>query len=142
MSTMFYFMSDDSLVPPVPIDLDRRRHVKLGKRAIFRAEKALCQFWEKRLNILTVLFSADGLTMNDVAILLWQGLLHEDPSLTLEQVQSFITLENLTRIVEAIYQAWNDASKPVDGVAEVHDDDRPLATVSPGIGSGLTPVLS
>jgi len=142
MSTMFYFLADDSIVPPVPIDLDRRRHLKLGKRAVFRAEKALGEFWGKRLNILTVLFSTEGLTLNDIAILLWQGLLHEDPTLTLERVQDMMTLQNVSVIVDAIFQAWNDATRPVDGAAEVNGVRDPLAIPSPGEPSGQTPVLS
>jgi hypothetical protein len=142
MSTLFYFMALDELVPPVPIDLDRRRHLRLGKRAVFRAEKALCEFWGKRQNILTMLFDPAGLTLNDIAILLWQGLLHEDPTLTLEQAQDMVTMANVSTIVTALYQSWNDATQDAGESTEGLNGTDPLAMPSPGVSSGVTPVSS
>lgn len=140
-TTLFYFMADESIVPPVPLDLDRRRHLRFGKRAVFRAEKALCDFWGKRTNILTVLFDAAGLTLNDIAILLWQGLLHEDPTLTLEQVQGMVTVENVTTIVEALYRSWNDASQDAADATEALNGTDPLAMAMPSPGASSGPSL-
>ena len=131
-----------SVVPLIPITLDRPRHVRLGNPAIFQAELELSKLWGKRCSLFNVL--ANDLGLNDLSIILWQGLLHEDPRLTLAYVQEHVMdMAKLTDIIEAVLQAWNAATAPaVPGVAlngEVVDTD-PLPDGSTGKVSGLSAV--
>src|SRR5437762_13463497 len=101
-----------SVVPLIPIDLDRPRHLRLDNRALFHAEVEMSRIWNRKQNILSILLDSTSLTMTDVSIILWQGLLHEDPSLTLGEVQDMLDLGKAPQIAEAIYQAWNAAAAP------------------------------
>ena len=133
-----------SIVPLIPIVLDRERHLRMTNRALLQAERALCDFWGTKRNILAVLMDGSTLTLNDIAIVLHQGLLHEDPSLTLEQVQDLMTVDKVAACLDAITRAWNVATEPAEpspptGGATSED---PLSLASSGHASGAMPVLS
>lgn len=128
-----------SIVPLVSIDLDRRRSIRLDMAAILRSERELCALWGKKQNILTILFDSDSLTINDIVVILWQGLLHEDPALTLEQVQNMVNMTNLAQVTESIFDAWSRATAPVEGSAPQESANGPLALGSTGVPSGVTP---
>src|SRR6476660_118145 len=100
-----------SVIPLIPITLDKPRHLRMTNRAIFQSEIELTKLWNRKVNILSVLVNADQtLTLNDIAIFLWQALLYEDPTLTLPEVQDMIDVTKLDVIVTAILQAWNVAT--------------------------------
>jgi hypothetical protein len=124
--------------PLIPIDLDHRRHIRLDMQAIFQAELAMCALWNKQVNILA-LFS-EPLTLNDLAILLHQGLLHEDPNLLITEVQDLMTFDRLSVIMTAIFEAWNAATQPATTDEGGDTQADPLSF--PGVPSGATPVLS
>ena len=130
-------MDTPRLTPPIPVDLDCERHLRLDARAIFQAERELCKLWGRQMNILTVI-SGGNLTLNDVSILLWQGLLHEDPSLTLAETQELMVFDKLPAIVTAVFEAWNAATQPVTHTAQTNGDTSPFAP-SPGDPSGPSP---
>lgn len=127
-----------SIVEPIPLDLDRRRHVRLDNRAMFLAERTLCRVWDRKVNLLSVLADPQGLTLNDLAALLWAGLQHEDPTLTLEQVQDLMDLDKVGAITQAVFAAWNTATAPVPGSQRPPDEaDGPFAPApSTGAPSG------
>ena len=132
-----------SVVPPIPIDLDRRRVLRMNNRAIFQSEIELTKLWNRKVNVLSVLVNADQtLTLNDIAIFLWQALLDEDPSLTLPEVQDMMDVTKLDVIVTAILQAWNVATAPAEpvGPGEGAAQSDPLPTPSTGRVSGPTAV--
>jgi len=124
--------------PLIPIELDHPRHIRLDMQAIFQAERAMCLLWQKPVNILA-LFS-ETLTLNDMAILLHQGLLHEDPTLTLSDVQDLMTFDKLSAIMTAIFDAWNAATQ--SATADEGGDTQAGPLSFPGVPSGATPVLS
>ena len=76
-----------SLVPSVPLVLDRERHLRLDNAALFRAERELSKLWSRKVSVLQTLIDPETLGLNDLSILLWCGLLHEDADLSLSQVQ-------------------------------------------------------
>lgn len=131
----------DSIVAPIPIDLDKRRHLRFDNRALLRAEHALCELWNRKINLLQLLFAGDTITLNDIAILLWQALRHEDPTLTLEETQDLMALDKIGAITEAVFAAWNRHTAAAPGSARAQEGtDGPLA--STGEVSGATAGLS
>ncbi len=128
-----------SVVPLIPIMLDKPRHLRMTNRAIFQSEIELMKLWNRKVNVLSVLVNADQtLTLNDLAIFLWQALLDEDPSLTLPEVQDLIDVTKLDVIVTAILRAWNVATAPAEPAlpGEVAAQSDPLPTPSTGHVSG------
>jgi hypothetical protein len=133
-----------SVVPLIPITLDRPRHLRLSNAAIFQAEIELSKLWGKRCSLFNVL--ASDLGLNDLSVILWQALLHEDARLTLAIVQNeLMDMAKLSEIIDAVLQAWNGATTPALPVTatngEVIETD-PLPHGSPGTTSGLSAVLS
>jgi len=134
-----------SVIPLIPITLDKPRHLRMTNRAIFQSEIELTKLWNRKVNILSVLVNADQtLTLNDIAIFLWQALLYEDPTLTLPEVQDMIDVTKLDVIVTAILQAWNVATAPAQPTApgEGTAQSDPLPMPSSGPVSGPTVVRS
>lgn len=89
-------------IPIVPIELDKPRNIKLTGRAFMNIEEYTgknCfqgELWET-------------LSTKDLLITLWQGLLHEDPSLTLEQVADMYHPGVMVDVMEALEKAWVSA---------------------------------
>jgi len=134
-------MADIHLTPGIALTLDRLRYVRLDKRAIFQAERDLCALWSKQVNILSLFADAGTLTLNDLAVLLRRGLLADDPTLTLEQVQDLMDFDKLGAIFEALFAAWNAATMPAtDEPQEASDEAGPLSFR--GANSMPSPVLS
>jgi len=133
-------MSEPRLTPPIVLTLDRERTLWLDLRAIFQAERDLCRLWGAPKNILTVLANSDGLTLNDLAVLLHRGLLEDDPGLTLEETQDLMTFDKLPAITTAIFAAWNAATMPA--VPDTEEDRQNGPLQFPGVPSGATDVLS
>lgn len=105
-------------IPIIPIKLDKQRNIKLTGRAFVEIEKLTgkntfqSEIWET-------------MSTTDVLIILWQGLLHEDPGLTLEDVEDMYHPGVMSKVINAIQAAWIDA---VD-VDEITDDKK--AKVNP-----------
>jgi hypothetical protein len=127
-----------SLVDPVPLTLDRPRHLYLGNEALFTAERELSRLWGEHISLFTVLSGTMGI--NDLSVLLHQALLHEDPTLTLSQVQALMDFSKMSEIIFAVLAAWNLATAPAEPAAAQGDSDSPLASTSPGAPSGLLAV--
>ena len=125
-----------SLVPSVPVVLDKERHLRLDNAALFRAERELSRLWGKRLSILQVLMDPETLGMNDLSVLLWCGLLHEDADLALSQVQDAMQVANFAALLEALYAAWSADTQPAEGAASPTEVDGPFASGSPGNSTG------
>jgi|SRR5262252_5858349 len=127
------------VTPEVPIILDRPRHLRLDNRAIFSAEKELSALWGKKVSLFTVLGSGE-LGLNDLSVLLWQGLRHEDPGLTLERVQDLMDMSDLPGLIEKVLASWNAATTPAEPRQET--PDAPFPNGSSGPASGATGALS
>jgi hypothetical protein len=128
-----------SIVEPVMLTLDRPRRLRLEIWDVLDAEREMCRVWNKAINILTIF--ADTLTLTDLTILLWASLKHEQPGLTLHEVQGLVHLGNLGDIMTAVMEAWNrgmQAAQPSPN----GESGSPFPSAFPGIDSGATPVLS
>lgn len=129
-----------NLTAPVPLMLDRERWLRFDNRALFTVERELCRLWGRQVSLLTLFANLDALTLNDVAVLLWQGLRQEDPTLTLEQTQDLMDFDKLPAILAAVLDAWNATTQPAVPLEEVEQQSGPLSF--PGVNSGATPALS
>jgi hypothetical protein len=85
---------------PVTIELDRVRHIRYPWRSIVDAEKVA------KKGLLHILMSA---SVESIILLLWAGLVTEDPKLTLEQtgdlLEEYLSAgKSLEGIEEAIHE--------------------------------------
>lgn len=106
------------LVKPVPIVLDRERHMVMDFAAMDAFEDATG-------------FSAWGREAWDgnprrVAALIWAALLHEDPTLTLDEVKRMpaMTLSNMAYLTERLGELWGETMPEADqAVSEAGSGD-------------------
>lgn len=86
----------------IPIMLDKERHFIFDLNAMEAIE-------EKYGSIDEALSAAGKQKMKDMKFLIYQGLLHEDESLTLDQVGKIVNMLNLTEISHALLQGMGFA---------------------------------
>lgn len=85
-----------------PIKLDKVRNFRYGMKAIHLIEKKL------KKNISKVDF--DDLPMEEIAIFMWAGLVHEDKSLTPDKVMDLVDEHsNFTDVMEVMFQAFQES---------------------------------
>lgn len=85
-----------------PIKLDKMRNFKYGMKAIHLIEKKLNQPISK--------IDLNNLTMEDAAILIWAGLVHEDKELTPEKVMDLVDdYSTLPAVMEEMSKAFTEA---------------------------------
>lgn len=110
----------DRSMPLVTITLDKERHLKYGLKSLKAIEMKTGK------SALTNEFWAVPSATN-FSILLWAGLLHEDPKLTLEQVDELVdTYSSLDALYSSIAEAWG-ASMP-EPSSEGEKSESPLST--------------
>lgn len=92
--------------PAVPIMLDKKRHLLLDLNAmvVFQEETGNNLFDSEVADRLS-----KSLSPRDLRALLWSCLIHEDESLTLKQVGSWLHSGNMEDIAGKLLIAWNTA---------------------------------
>ncbi|HLW51318.1 MAG TPA: hypothetical protein VKW06_00620 [Candidatus Angelobacter sp.] len=121
----------DPTVPIVEINLDRVRHLVLDFNALAAAEEVLKEsvlstdFWK-------------SISAKKLLVLVWAGLLDEDPNITLDQVKSLLRRRNTAPIVQKIMEAWGVASPEPDPTQRA---DRSSPGSNSGPSGGTTSVL-
>jgi len=93
----------------VPVELDRVRHLRLDCGALADAEEQTGRSY----------LLQGPMSHRDIRAILWAGLRHEDPKLTMEQVGRMVTNRNVNAVLKAIGQAMRD------GMAEEEDEETP-----------------
>jgi hypothetical protein len=115
----------------IPIQLDKPRHLLLNMCAIYKCELALAKtYGEKRVS-LPKIFKGGDLSMTELLHLLWMGLLHEDPNLTLDQVAAMASGVPSRTIDLALGEALREQA----GLKEAADAGPTAATPPSGTGS-------
>jgi len=114
----------------VAIELDRPRTLRLNARALYHTELELRRIYgEKKISLNSLLLRGD-LGFVDLYVLLWQGLRHEDPALTLEHVLEMADLVAAGRVAgllrEALAQALGPAEPPDAAPAGESNHQDPL----------------
>lgn len=85
-----------------PIQLDKTRNFRYGMKAISHIEKSL------HTNISKIDF--DNLSMEQTAIIVWAGLVHEDKELTPEKVIDLIDEHSsIAKVVDVMGKAFAEA---------------------------------
>jgi len=138
-----------SIVALVPIELDKPRQLLFTRAAVKNIELALTRIWGRdytffegvrRLSEMLLDNDLSKLSYINISVMLHQGCLHEDPTLTLAQVEEALPYADPTGLIPyvgLILQAWSHASPQaaVDAVTAEAVDTDPLAG-STGASSG------
>jgi hypothetical protein len=151
-------MDSPRIIEPVPVLLDRERHLLFDRRAVRQSEIALSQHWGKERTFFSAMVHlvqtlADGdvaaLSITDISVLLWQGLLAEDPTVTYAEVEAalpYMTPGDLVPIAIALMQAWQAASPPAPSDPTPHgggtDPDPLAASTGTPVGPMTAPSLA
>lgn len=109
--------ASDVRTKPVPIKLDRVRHLRYDLNALVLLEE---QFG----SVEAALDAAQGRSVRAVRAFLYAGLAHEDPDLTLEQAGSLVGFADLPAVTEAILRALG-ASFPNPGEPPAQTPEAP-----------------
>lgn len=95
-----------------PIELDKTRNFRYGMKAISIIEKK----FKKPVGQINM----ERLTMEEMAILLWAGLVHEDDKLTSDKVMDLVDdYSNLPTTFKAMQEAFKSAF----GVTEEEEEE-------------------
>ena len=103
----------------VPVMLDKERRFRYTLRVL---EDIAKEFGENALSV--------ELTGKKLAKVLWYGLKHEDPALTVDALEDLIDLENLPEVLEAMKKAMGTKAKAALDAVETARD--PLADAGAG----------
>ncbi len=91
-----------------PVQLDKSRNFKYGMRALDRIEK--------RLKKSTSKINMEDMTMEETAVFLWAGLVHEDKDLTPEKVMDLVDEHsNVREVLQVMFEAIADAFGEKEG---------------------------
>jgi hypothetical protein len=139
---------DRSIIPSVPLELDKRRYLRFSNWARCQAERAICDFWQDdRLSVYEVL-TRNPIRANDIAIIFWEALKEgeEDPSITLREAMNLMDYAPLADLLDAVLKSWNIATPqetpPADSTGAPDPFDRATTSASTGQPSGPTAALS
>jgi hypothetical protein len=128
------------LVTPTPVVLDVPRSLLFTNRAILACERELSKLWGTKTSMWTTLSQAETLGINDLSVMLWAGLLHEQhepgkPKLvTLEDVQEAMDMRRQPELLGAVLEAWNAATLRVLPVTD-EEANGPLVQSVPAPSS-------
>ena len=128
---------ENSVVPLVPIRLDRERFLRLDIAALCNAERDLSDFWGKKTSVYACLLEVP-ISVNDLSIIVLHGLRHEDPTLSLPEVKGMLNHSTIPVVFQAVTDAWTKATQAAEPGAAEADPADPLSTSSTGASSGLT----
>lgn len=124
-------------VKMIPILLDKPRHILLNMQAVYRFEQELAKVYgEKRVSLPKIMRSGD-LSMTELLHLIWAGLLHEEPTLTIEKVSALIATVPTRQIDLLLGEALREQA---GGGAPA--EDPTMAPSGIGSGSGVAPASS
>lgn len=104
------------IAPTVKVELDKERN-------LFMDLNAMVAFEDKTGKSMLSMADLSSLTAKDIRAMLWACLIHEDETLTVEQVGKMIHTGNMNEINEKLNEAWGDA---IPEAEEGGKDDRPL----------------
>ena len=132
---------EQSIVPLIPIQLDKLRHLRLDIAALCHAERDLSDFWGKKMSVYACLIDVP-IGINDLSILVLHGLRHEDPTLSLGEVKGMLNHSTIPVVYQAITDAWTKATRSADERDSAANDVDPPRLASTGERSGPTAVSS
>jgi hypothetical protein len=119
-------MRTESLAPMVPIELDKPRNLVYDNEAQIAIEDELGEStFDQKL--------WQSISAKKARVILWAGLLHDDPSLTLDDVKKLLRGRNMAPIMKKILVAWGwSQPEPEDEPNPPNPDPSPQAGSSSG----------
>ena len=132
---------DQSIVPLIPLALDKPRHLRLDIAALCNAERDLSDFWGKKTSVYACLLEVP-ISVNDLSILVLHGLRHEDPTLSLPEVRGMLNHSTIPVIYQAVTDAWTKATQAAEAAPGEAAPADPPSTSSTGASSGPTPAAT
>ena len=109
---------EQSIVPLIPLALDKPRHLRLDIAALCNAERDLSDFWGKKTSVYACLLEVP-ISVNDLSIIVLHGLRHEDPTLSLPEVKGMLNHSTIPVVFQAVTDAWTKATQAAEpGAAE------------------------
>lgn len=82
----------------VSVELDKERNIRFTMNALAEIEDALGVPLSEMEKV--------AMTMKNIRTILWAGLIHEDDSLTVEQVGNMVDLGNIKEVQEKVAEAF------------------------------------
>ena len=127
---------EQSIVPLIPLALDKPRFLRLDIAALCNAERDLSDFWGKKTSVYACLLEVP-ISVNDLSIIVLHGLRHEDPTLSLGEVKGMLNHSTIPVIYQAVTDAWTKATQAAELSSAGEDAPAdPLSTSSTGGSSG------
>lgn len=125
-------------IPSTPVQIGGvTRHLRFNLRAIHQAERALRAEYGRKVTMEGLFAEAEALSYSDIATLLWAGLLHEQPHLTLDQFLGQLLPRDLIAMTEPLMAAWTEAHGVTEEPAAKTPADPPQSpALLTGAGSG------
>lgn len=125
----------ETMAETLEIELDRKRFIVLDTEALLAIEEALNvntlkeDFWE-------------NMSTKRARVVLWAGLLHDDPGLKFEDMKNVLRGQALGLIMAKLLEAWG-LMKPQKDAEEngSADPQQPEAPISPSAGTTSGPSL-
>ena len=106
--------------PGVKITLDKERTLRLDLNAMVAFEEATGK------SLMDGKFHGSDMTPKDLRAMLWACLLHEDESVTLKEIGSWVTVTNLMEVTGKLNEAFDVAMPEGKG-----EETVPLAESPP-----------
>lgn len=125
---------------PIPIQLDKLRHLKFDLKALAFAEQELAKHWGvKRISIFRHFSNPEEMGAADLAIIILAGLRHEDATLTLDDAYRLLGAGNLMEIFQQItdvlnQQVGNGGAAGEDGATT--NPPQPTTAATPSNSTG------
>lgn len=106
------------------IKLDTEREIRIRNKALSQIEKKL------KRSFTTIMTDITDLYVEDQIFILYQGLRHEDPQLTLDKVTDLVDeYSDMKTVIEAITKASLDAygikEEDLESIEEGDDEENP-----------------
>ena len=98
-----------------PIEVDKARNFNYGRKAISLVEKK----FKKPISKVDM----NNLTMEEMATIIWAGLVHEDKNLTSDRVMDIVDNSKLT-VTEVFETAGEALNKAFNGDADVEEPGK------------------
>jgi len=108
---------DDMDYPGEPVKLGGKvRHIKftiVGLKIIAQKHGSVVKAF-KQMQTMNKEFDVEG--MDHLVMLLHAGLIHEEPELTIEDAENFLTIRNMKIVFAAIIKSFNGSTpEPAEG---------------------------
>lgn len=129
---------------PIPIQLDKLRHLKFDLKALAFAEQELAKHWGvKRVSFFQHFKNPEDMGAADLVILLLAGLRHEDPALTLDDAYRLLSAGNMMDTFQQLNAALNQhvnngktAETPAAAGDAPADPPQPTTAAIPSSSTG------